>query len=88
MHTETVKIRQFGIRKIHVSREFAVEAPHHIHSDPLPLKAWIDSLEKDGDPLEYWTPHGGADVEVIRSTVIEEDPLVRSQQGFVSSDEY
>ena len=88
MHTETVKVRQCGIRKINVSRELSVEAPHHIHSDPILLKAWVDSLEKDGDPLEYWTPHGEPDIEVIRSTVIEEDPLVSSQRGFVGDDEY
>ena len=88
MHIETVKVRQCGIRKIHVSREFFVEAPHHIHSDPILLKAWIESLELDGDPLEYWTPHGEPDIEVIRSTVIEEDPLVSSQRGFVGDDEY
>jgi hypothetical protein len=87
VHTETVTVRQCGIRKIHVSREFFVEAPHHIHSDPILLKAWIESLELDGDPLEYWTPHGEPDIEVIRSTVIEEDPLVQLERSLRSDGE-
>jgi hypothetical protein len=40
-----------------------------------------------GDPIEYWTPHGEPSIEVIRTTVVEEDPLVEATRGF-ADDEY
>ena len=88
MHTERVKVHQIGTRTIRVSRQLFVEAPHHIHSDPTLLKAWVESLELGGDPIEYWTPHGAPDIEVIRTTVIEEDPLVQYERSLRSDGEY
>jgi hypothetical protein len=87
VHTENIRVRQEGLRTVRVSREFTVKAPHHIHSDPILLKAWIESLEMGGDPIEYWTPHGEPSIEVIRTTVVEEDPLVEATRGF-ADDEY
>lgn len=80
MHSERVKVRQFGIRTIHVSRDFFVEVPFHIHSDPTLLKAWVESLEHGGDPIEHWTPYGQPRIEVIRTTVVEQDPLADFQR--------
>jgi hypothetical protein len=88
VHIERVKVRQEGMRTVRVSRELFVEAPYHIHSDPTLLRAWVESLELGGDPIEYWTPHGLPDIEVIRTTVIEEDPLVQYERSLRGNDEY
>lgn len=88
MHTERVKVRQEGMRRVRVSRDFFVEVPFHIHSDPTLLKAWVESLERGGDPVEYWTPHGVPEIEVLRTTVVEEDPLAELQRALWSDGEY
>ena len=80
MHTERVKVHQEGIRTVRVSRDLFVEAPFHIHSDPKLLTAWVESLEHGGDPIEYWMPQGQPSIEVIRTSVVAEDPLADCQR--------
>jgi len=81
VHTERIKVRQEGIRTVRVSRELFVDAPFHIHSDPTLLTALVESMEHGGDPIEYWMPQGQPSIEVIRSSVIAEDPLADCQRN-------
>ena len=88
MHTERVKVRQEGMRTVRVSRDFFIEIPHHIHRDPTLLTAWVQSLEQGCDPIEYWTPHGAPEIDVIRTTVVEEDPIVQLERSLQSDGVY
>ncbi|NDC39511.1 MAG: hypothetical protein EBZ48_15980 [Proteobacteria bacterium] len=84
MHTETVKIRQEGIRTMRVSRDFIVDAPFHIARDQKRLHQWMAGQRI----RQYWEPHGAHDIEVIRTTVVEGDPLVQHERTLLGNDEY
>ena len=85
MHTERVKVHQEGMRTVRVSRDLIVDAPFHIHSDPTLLTAWVESMEHGGDPVEYWMPQGQPSIEVIRTSVVAENPLADCQRPPSSS---
>lgn len=84
MHTERVRVRQEGMRTVRVSRDFFIEIPHHIARDQKRLHEWIAGQQI----RQYWEPHGSPAIEVIRTTVVEGDPLVQHERTLRGSDEY